>query len=441
MANPNRPIAIDLFAGAGGLSLAFEQAGFDLAAAVELDPIHAAVHEFNFPHCATICDDVSRISGQEIRIRAGLGKRKVHVVCGGAPCQGFSMIGKRALEDPRNRLVGDFARIVSELDASYFVFENVKGLTVGAHRQFLEEVIQKFDDLGYNVVKPYEVLNAAEFGVPQDRRRLFLLGAKKGLRLPGYPERTTRPARAKKGDFTLPEGPSVWDALADLPEAEDFEELLVSDSVTAKFKSPSRYARVLRGMANDPGDFSYRRQYDRRVLTSSLRAEHTDLSRRRFAATPGGETEPVSRFHKLHPDGVCNTLRAGTASDRGAFTSPRPIHPHSPRCITVREAARLHGYPDWFRLHVTKWHGFRQIGNSVPPMLGRAVAAKVIEALGITPTVPEEIVKLENPELLSMTMAEAADKYGVSSNVIAKRQRLEAAKRPRATRDKVRARA
>ncbi len=351
------------------------------------------------------------------------------------------MIGKRALEDPRNQLVGHFARIVSELDASYFVFENVKGLTVGAHRQFLEEVIQKFDELGYNVVKPYEVLNAAEFGVPQDRRRLFLLGAKKGLKLPGYPDKTTRPAGRKQGDLTLPEGPSVWDALSDLPEAEDFEELLATDSVMAKFKTPSRYARVLRGMANDPDDFSYRRQYDGRFLTSSLRAEHTDLSRRRFAATPWGETEPVSRFYKLHPDGVCNTLRAGTASDRGAFTSPRPIHPHSPRCITVREAARLHGYPDWFRLHVTKWHGFRQIGNSVPPILGRAVAAKVLEALGIAPSVPDEVIELRYPELLSLTMVEAAQKYGVSSDVIAKRQRLEVSKQPKAARDKVRARA
>ncbi len=89
---------------------------------------------------------------------------------------------------------------------------------------------------------------------------------------------------------------------------------------------------------------------------------------RRFLATKHGDTEPISRFHKLDPKGVCNTIRAGTASDRGAFTSPRPIHPFSPRCITVREAARLHSYPDWFRFHVTKWHGFRQIGNSVPPL-------------------------------------------------------------------------
>src|SRR5207237_6376741 len=88
------------------------------------------------------------------------------------------------------------------------------------------------------------------------------------------------------------------------------------------------------------------------LLTSSLRTIHTELSKKRFRATPSGETEPVSRFLKLDPNGVCNTIRAGTASDHGAFTSPRPIHPFSPRCITAREAARLHLYPDWFRCHV-----------------------------------------------------------------------------------------
>lgn len=441
VAATERPIAIDLFAGAGGLSLAFEQAGFDVAAAVELDPIHAAVHEFNFPRCTTICGDAGIVTGQEIRLKAGLGKRRVHVVCGGAPCQGFSMIGKRAFDDPRNRLVGHFARIVAELDASYFVFENVKGLTVGEHRRFLEEVIEEFERLGYDVLRPYRVLNAAEFGVPQDRRRLFLLGAKKGLKLPEYPEAVCRPAGATKGDPTLPEGPSVWDALADLPEAENFDALLDSDAVAAKYGEPSAYARVLRGMANDASDFSYPRVYDRNLLTSSLRADHTPLSRSRFAATPGGQTEPVSRFHKLNPGGVCNTLRAGTASDRGAFTSPRPIHPYSPRCITVREAARLHSYPDWFRLHVTKWHGFRQVGNSVPPILGRAVAAKVIEALGIAPTAPQEILKLDKVRLLSFAMAEASAYYGVAGNVIAKRLRTDMSKPNRRDQERERVRA
>jgi DNA (cytosine-5)-methyltransferase 1 len=175
---------------------------------------------------------------------------------------------------------------------------------------------------------------------------------------------------------------------------------------------------------NDPSDFSYRRKFDRHILTSSLRTYHTPLSQSRFAATLCGETEAVSRFHKLDPDGVCNTLRAGTNSDRGAFTSPRPIHPHTPRCITVREAARLHSYPDWFRFHVTKWHGFRQIGNSVPPLLAQAVAERLMAALRIEPTVPGETLQLGDPALLSYTMADAAKYFGVPRNTIAKRERL-----------------
>ena len=117
-----RPIGIDLFAGAGGLSLGFEQAGFDVVAAVEIDPVHCAAHEFNFPHCKVICRDVGQVSAKDIRSLAGLGDREIDVVFGGAPCQGFSMIGKRAMKDPRNRLVGHFARLVLELRPKYFVF-------------------------------------------------------------------------------------------------------------------------------------------------------------------------------------------------------------------------------------------------------------------------------------------------------------------------------
>jgi DNA (cytosine-5)-methyltransferase 1 len=174
---PTRPIAVDLFAGAGGMSLGFEQAGFRVAAAVEIDPIHACVHKFNFPDCTVIPRSVRDLTGQMIRETAGI-RGKVEVVCGGAPCQGFSLIGKRILDDPRNSLVKDFVRIVSELDAEYFVFENVKGLTVGTHRRFLDELIESFKEIGYSVRLPWAVLNAVSYGVPQDRKRLFLLGSK-----------------------------------------------------------------------------------------------------------------------------------------------------------------------------------------------------------------------------------------------------------------------
>ncbi|MEL6461923.1 MAG: DNA cytosine methyltransferase, partial [Cyanobacteria bacterium J06621_15] len=134
-----RPIAVDLFAGAGGMSLGFEQAGFDVLAAVELDPIHCAIHEFNFPFWSTLCANVEKTSGEEIRESSQIKNQEIDVVFGGSPCQGFSMMGKRALDDPRNSLVFHFLRLILELKPKYFVFENVPGLTVGEHRKFLLE--------------------------------------------------------------------------------------------------------------------------------------------------------------------------------------------------------------------------------------------------------------------------------------------------------------
>ena len=408
-----RPVGIDLFAGAGGLSLGFEQAGFDVRASIEIDPIHCAVHEFNFPNCASICADASKVSGADIRKAARLGNTPVDVVFGGAPCQGFSLIGKRALDDPRNRLLLEFLRLTVELDARYFIFENVKGITIGEHKKLLEELIVAFCENGYEVVLPYRVLNAADFSVPQDRRRLFLMGAKKGLLLPVYPS-----ADSSKT--------TVWEAIGDLPEASEYAELNQSDRTSkASFGRSSAYAKRLRESVQDPDDFSHPRLWNRKVLTSSMLTEHTPLSQKRFEDTAHGCVEPISRFLKLDPDGVCNTLRAGTGSDKGAFTSPRPIHPTMPRCITVREAARLHSYPDWFRLHATKWHGFRQIGNSVPPFLGRAVAGQVIRALGIAPAKPSDVLELGPESLLQMVPAAAARYYGVSDGVMGRRLRLD----------------
>jgi DNA (cytosine-5)-methyltransferase 1 len=413
------PIAVDLFAGAGGLSLGFEQAGFAIRAAVEYDPIHCATHEFNFPNCAAICRSVTDIDGDYVRSHSEIGDRDIDVVVGGAPCQGFSLIGKRALDDPRNNLIFHFLRIVQELQPKYFVLENVRGLTIGHHRRFLHEVIEEFKALGYLVLEPYRVLNALWFGVPQDRQRLFLLGARKGLPLPVYPQPTHRPKHDAVADLQgLQPTPTVWEAIGDLPEVEEYEELLESDSTLARFGKPTAYARRLR-------DSSRPNSRGLRLVTASLRTIHTPESQKRFRTTPYGCVERISRFLKLDPDGYCNTLRAGTASDRGAFTSPRPIHPHTARCITVREAARLHSYPDWFRFHVTKWHGFRQIGNSVPPLLAQNVANEILRALRRNRTEPIEAVtpRLGDISLLSLDMSQAAERYGVPAHTIPRRRR------------------
>ena len=243
-----RPIGIDLFAGAGGMSLGFEQAGFDVVAAVEIDPIHAAVHSYNFPNCVVIPQSVSSLTAEDIRDTANIGRRNVDIVFGGAPCQGFSLMGQRALDDPRNSLVKDFVRIVVGLESSYFVFENVKGITVGRHKQFLAELIEEFQSNGYDVL-PWRVLNAANYGVPQERERLILIGAKRGLKLPEYPEPTTRSPRSSLLlDAQLPEGPSCQDALGDIPDAEDYEALIENDSTAVKWGRPSAYAIMLRDM-------------------------------------------------------------------------------------------------------------------------------------------------------------------------------------------------
>ena len=212
-----RPIGIDLFAGAGGMSLGFEQAGFDVAAAVEIDPVHCAVHKFNFPDTAVLPRSVVGLKAADIRLAAGIGARPIDCVFGGPPCQGFSLIGHRALEDPRNNLVLEFLRLVSELDARTFVFENVKGLTVGTHRTFLDELVAAFDRAGYAVRLPWQVLDAARYGAPQHRQRLILFGAKKGAKLPAYPLPLFNAADERRPIPGLSIGPTCRDALGDLP--------------------------------------------------------------------------------------------------------------------------------------------------------------------------------------------------------------------------------
>ena len=409
-----RPIGIDLFAGAGGLSLGFEQAGFDIAAAVEIDPVHCAVHKYNFPHTTVIPRPIQEISGSQIVEAAGIGNRSVDCVFGGAPCQGFSLIGQRVLDDPRNRLVREFVRIVAELGARTFVFENVKGLTIGRHRVFLDALVEEFSLVGYDVRVPWRVLNAGHFDTPQNRERLILLGAKKGQDLPDYPEETTNVAGKRQQIDGLPDGPTCSDALRDLPDADRFRSLIHSDAVTTTaFGKPSAYAARLRCLTKDAWYRGYVREWNPAVLTSSARTEHTHISRERFRATEPGTVEPISRFFKLSKMGVSNTLRAGTDGARGAFTSPRPVHYRFDRCITVREMARLHGFPDWFRFNVTKWHGARQIGNAVPPPLAKAIAGKVIESLGIRPRSPEGSVSLGDTDLLSFDRSRAAEFFGV----------------------------
>ena len=354
------PIAIDLFCGAGGMSLGFDRAGFRLAAAVDLSKINTNIHEKNFPNATTICEDVKNLTGAMLRRRAGLGREKIAVVFGGPPCQGFSIGGKRNARDPRNLLMLEFARLVVELRPRYFVMENVAGLLRPQHSPVLARFKYRLRRGGYSIVDPILSLNAADFGVPQRRKRAFILGYRGGETAPTYPD----PVR------TLV---TVGAAIDDLKCVER-DQLVDGDGYTGRLGTPSAYARQLRRPLGATMNGS-------RIITGFARTTHSLKTIKRFKRVKPGGVDSVSRFIRLKRSGVAPTLRAGTGFENGRFMAPRPIHPDYPRCICLREAARLHSFPDWFVFHETKWHGFMQIGNSVPPVLAHAVAAEMMKVL------------------------------------------------------------
>jgi len=353
------------------MSLGFEQAGFNVVAAFDSDPRHVQTYKRNFPTTKVFVSDLAKTNGSRLRRLAGLNGQGIDVLFGGPPCQGFSFIGKRQPDDPRNALLYDFARLIRELSPRYFVLENVPGLISGEAIAYLESFIRRTKRAGYVVTEPIAALNASDFGVPQRRKRIFIIGARKAESLPSYPK--TNPETASRA--------TVWDAIGDLPNVDDFPYLLDTDLLEESLGKPAPYAAILRGEMADPGDKYRARARESKGLTGCARTRHSPKTVARFAATEAGKSEPVSRFHRLAKDGISVALRAGTGPERGSFMAPRPIHPVYPRCITVREGARLHSFPDTFLFDSTRWHAFRQIGSSVPPFLARAVAYAILQAL------------------------------------------------------------
>lgn len=376
MRTPRRQIAIELCSGVGGMSLGFEQAGFEVVAAFDLEERHVETYRKNFPQTRATVLDLAKATGADIRRLARIGNRSIDVLFGGPPCQGFSPGGRRSVDDPRNALILHFARLVRELNPKYFLVENVYGVLGHLGEATVASFRRRVRRAGFDVVEPIQVLNAADYGVPQRRKRAFILGHRKSLPPPAYPERCP---------LILPNGtehfPTVRDAIADLPDVDAFEHLFETDVLSVRLGKPSYYAQLMRCEVADPDDRSSRREGPRTTLTGCLRTKHAKAVVKRFRRTKPGSAEPVSRYFRLEYDSVAPTIRAGTDIDHGRHTAPRPIHPEKPRCITVREAARLHSFPDWFQFHSTRWHAFRQIGNSVPPRLARCVAEKVFRVL------------------------------------------------------------
>lgn len=418
-----RGVCVETFAGWGGLSLGIEQAGFDVQVSVDVEPVNAAVHEYNFGYGRSLAGDM--FEDQTAAIRRALpgdaevdalvmgrtpddilGKPSIDLVTGGPPCQGISAIGRRDPDDPRNRLMDSFVDHGIRLGARYMVMEQVPTLLQPQNAEHLDHLREMLHGAGYSMVQP-RVMRAVDFGVPQRRERVFLLIHRNDQTAPTYPD----PTHDDGSDFFLKRTPTVREAFDGLADADDHEVLWDRDWVEAGFQHPtSWYGRVMMGFENDPDDLSYRRPHRRDLLTCSQRTRHDPSSIERFLATPAGGNEKISRRHRLDPEGLSLTLRAGSNAEHGSFTAVVPLHPKGSRVITAREAARLHSIPDWARLSATKIWAYRQIGNSVPPLLGRAIAGQIAKAAGLRPAAPVDVVEMGDESLLHVanTMARSS---------------------------------
>lgn len=365
-----RPVVIDLFAGVGGMSLGAARAGFDVSVAVELDQIAASTHAVNFPKTRHLKWDISRMSGSQLLDAAGLVVDGLDGLIGGPPCQGFSEIGKRAQDDPRNSLFEHFFRLVDETRPRFFVAENVPGILAERNEFAVRRALDRVPS-NYLMLEATEVA-AHRLGAPTTRTRVFFVGFD--------PEKTN----AMDAEVLFEQGKA--------PSVNAGEALLGLPKVRADWQTEDQGWRPVERL--DGRNPFYRRLKDAVPIgvgcqlaierlnrlgqvSGNLGTKHTSDVIARFEKVRPGAVDPVSKAIRLSPNGYCPTLRAGTAADRGSFQAVRPIHYGSPRVITPREAARLQGFPDWFQFHGTKWHSFRQIGNSVSPIVGEALLSRI----------------------------------------------------------------
>lgn len=354
---------IDLFSGCGGLSLGASRTGLMPSWAIELDKHAATAHKTNFPSCNTLNGDISDVEPSELSKEFSV---RPDIVFGGPPCQGFSYIGKRQTDDPRNQLLDRFFEFVQALKPRAFVMENVPGLLDPSSIAALEKGIGRICDK-YAVLEPV-VLDAARFGAATRRKRVVVIGFD-----PAEVDTISIRdiLRNRETEVTIS---SAFDGLVS-PGETDFSTILKSDNEYVR-----KINRITQGIGDEQAIKNFRQGY----VSGFVKTTHTQKVIDRFSNTPQGQTEKISRFFRLRADEPARTLRAGTGSDRGSFQSARPIHHTEPRVISVREAARIQGFPDWFSFHPTKWHSHRMIGNSVNPIFAEAIFRPIAAAMGRT---------------------------------------------------------
>ena len=343
---------IDLFAGVGGLSLGFEQMGFDVVLANEYDKSIAQAYIKNRNNPNMIIEDITKLPIHDTFKQF---KGTVDLCVGGPPCQGYSQKGQRkTINDPRNFLFKYFVEVVKEVSPRYFVMENVPNLLTAENGYFQNELTAMFTELGYIINA--QVLCAADYGVPQSRHRAVIIGKKAG---------SSPVAMPKSSEIKT----TIWDAISDLNYLNSGEGNEISEY---RCSPESDYQKLLR-----KGSTS---------LYNHVATNHTKVALERMAMIPpkgGKEYLPAEHITKSIYSGTWERMDAEDISVTitTRFDTPASgkfMHPYLNRAITVREAARIQSFPDTFIFYGTKTSQMKQVGNAVPPLLAQAIAKAII---------------------------------------------------------------
>jgi DNA (cytosine-5)-methyltransferase 1 len=355
---------IDLFCGAGGLSEGFRQAGYEVV--VGNDCFEAAGYTFSHTHPKAQFFDgpIQNYSASDFLKAAGLQAGELDVLVGGPPCQGFSVYNhQRGLHDERSSLYLQYLRVVEGLRPDWIVLENVTGMTSAGGGAAVDAIVSGLRSLGYDVRA--EILRAEEYGVPQERRRIVFIGNRLGLPI-AYPN----PSHG----FGARRFVTVRDAISDLPALENGEDR----GVQAYACEPqSEFQRDLRASSNS--------------VTNHSAAKLAGVNLERLKHIPQGgswrdipvdllpagmklakRSDHTKRYGRLNWDGLASTILTKCDPHWGAY-----FHPEQDRTLTVREAARLQSFPDWFEFKGSRTDQYVQVGNAVPPLLGQAVARTI----------------------------------------------------------------
>lgn len=379
MESGSRPVAIDLFCGAGGLSEGLRQAGFDTRVGVDFDKNAIATYKLNHPEAEVILGDVAEVTGRRLTELAGT--NDIDLIAGGPSCQGFSTHGKRIQDDPRNFLFKHFVRLVDEVRPKMFLMENVKGMLTYSKGLFKKQIEEAFAEIGYKTA--FTTVVAADFGVPQLRHRVLFIGTRvEGLSLQ-FPSATHGLAELGFKPYV-----TVEEAIGDLPP------------MAGDFKAERRaYASAPRG----PFQVYARSGAPTEVtmhISSPLSGQAAALARhigpgqglravpvqalpdrfKRMRTIANGELrrDCTTLYHRLDPQKPSYTI---TCYYRNVASGPF-LHPHEDRALSHREAARLMSFPDHYQFAGSNFT--RQIGNAVPPLLGRAIGEKLLASLRAT---------------------------------------------------------